>query len=709
MSENTNSRIQRPVGNSFFFTEPDKIIQSSDQAFGPFGDTDEEKSHQFRLTSMFDTTDGYAKAYAICSCRILIQPQIGTTDKVNLILKPTSQPLSGLKIKYFVLRGLAYGDFFTIIDDIAVVKSYTESEANFLESLNSIYTNLSSNGTTTPAFLAEYIGFDTQLDDQSKLINDYFTKPPQQIDSEDNFFDLPFVKEGTFLGRFMGNNCGIDVVLDLFPDVNEFDPYKYKFNLEYARAASSVLYVDNELDDSIKKFIRESCMSFWDISVYYSSHANNGVVKLTSDSDIPSEYTGTEIVNVISPFSTKHRIYFYIHTIRGRSYSFFNNTTVPKSLPNKFYIGSSLESIMESEFGSNKWPVVILDDSDEELIQIFFQLTLPDNTEAMLYFHLGEMTNMDLSCFANQHNLKDSNSSSITTIPIGIQTRITNQDNALVSVPQLIWCVFCVEGYQYFDLSETNVAHFRQSISFDHNFRIDSSLPTLSENGPSYLIDMDWQAHIFNHRGSSKTMFASLYNVGRITEKNQSGVSSNNGITFFAQTINQFQPDPNSSPKSTLIGNSVSQTSSSLENTFLQWNYIWEFVNIVDSLDEVLVLRVNPRILADRKLLFFGLLQHEIASLFDGFSDLVNPYISLVPIGEFVSYNENDEIKFRNYKKYKLVVLGENLSQELELFNPSSTIIVYSIDNTVFHTSEFTNFDVFASHALFANQPIKPR
>src|SRR5690349_2215162 len=91
---------------SYFFTDPAAITQTEDQAFGPVSE------NKFRLTSNFTITGSGSPAYAVCKSVVFIQPQKGNDTKVNLILRPYSQPVSGINIKYFVYRGLNKTDFF---------------------------------------------------------------------------------------------------------------------------------------------------------------------------------------------------------------------------------------------------------------------------------------------------------------------------------------------------------------------------------------------------------------------------------------------------------------------------------------------------------------------------------------------------------------------------------------------------------------------
>ena len=106
--------------------------QLEEQSFGPASST------EFRLTSQFTLTSA-KKAFAICKGVVLLQQQTGAgnEDKVNLVLRPYSQPFPGLNVKYFVYRGLQKSDFFNTASVPKIIKS-NATTADY------IYSNISN-------------------------------------------------------------------------------------------------------------------------------------------------------------------------------------------------------------------------------------------------------------------------------------------------------------------------------------------------------------------------------------------------------------------------------------------------------------------------------------------------------------------------------------------------------------------------------------
>ncbi|WP_431241143.1 hypothetical protein ACQ9BO_13535 [Flavobacterium sp. P21] len=114
---------------SHFFIESGGFpAQLPGQGFGPQSET------VFNLTSRF-SLGAPKKAYSICKGIVLVQPQTGNDDKVNLILRPYNQPFPGLNIKYFVYRGLQKSDFFTTDSEPLIIPK-NNSTSDFINKIN---------------------------------------------------------------------------------------------------------------------------------------------------------------------------------------------------------------------------------------------------------------------------------------------------------------------------------------------------------------------------------------------------------------------------------------------------------------------------------------------------------------------------------------------------------------------------------------------
>ncbi|WP_278022522.1 hypothetical protein [Flavobacterium ginsengisoli] len=326
---------------SHFFIESGGFpAQLSGQDFGPQSET------VFNLTSRF-SLDAPKKAFSICKGVVLIQPQTGNPDKVNLILRPYNQPFPGLNIKYFVYRGLQKSDFFTN-DTEPLIKKNEGSYSDFIDKINIDFNafhkdRVKKEGETTtpipvPPFTAKFIGYDATLTDTTILLSDFFFKESKFVAAGDTFdekddFELPLIDIGKSLGNFAEGECGIDVVLNYGDYKHDFDNTEFAFNLEYARKPFAEITV-NGSTDFIKKLQREQSTQFIDIAAFYGSHVENGVVTATV-SGVQTEKKGTAIFSdLLNKFWTKNNWYVYIQSDRTRSYDFYKNYKIGEGSEN---------------------------------------------------------------------------------------------------------------------------------------------------------------------------------------------------------------------------------------------------------------------------------------------------------------------------------------------------------------------------------------
>jgi hypothetical protein len=219
LETNNYTDSARPVGNSFFFTEPDKILQRPDQAFGPFGETEEEKSQNFRLTSMFDVIQegGTAKAFAICSGQILVQPH-PDPNRINAIIKPLDQPFNGLNVKYFIYRGLLKSDFIEWDENFSdwMIKSSSNSSITpLITRLNIEFSNLQN--PLDIGFLASYIGYSEHEDIGQITLDDLFMRRANLANLTDqSSYQAPLIIQGEYFGNYCFSECGIEIVIDYY-------------------------------------------------------------------------------------------------------------------------------------------------------------------------------------------------------------------------------------------------------------------------------------------------------------------------------------------------------------------------------------------------------------------------------------------------------------------------------------------------------------
>lgn len=344
------SIIYTPI--THFFADPTQLADSvsanyATDAFGPI-DTNSYRTTS-KVRSITETT--VAKVYAICTGRILIQPQTGDDTKINIILKPDESICAPLKIKYFIYRGVRKSDWIDV-DNLKPKNLSDNDQSPILQRLWDEY--IKSKGAVVPVnFPAASIGYDkTPL-----------TANPDTIDHVLNFIppgNLPTCKEGELIGNFSGF-LGLDIVLDdgdyRLINQNEI----FKLDLEFVRKSehifditniSAVVPVDPENDShNIKKY-REYIHRFVDAAAFWGSHIECGTIKLFNNK--VGLKTNSEIFNtILIKYQTKNKIYIYIRGKRGRSYNYFFDAEVAERKV-KGFNGDESES-----YSIHGWPILV--------------------------------------------------------------------------------------------------------------------------------------------------------------------------------------------------------------------------------------------------------------------------------------------------------------------------------------------------------------
>ena len=279
---------------SHFFLEDGVFTQVASQRFGAIS------ADKFNTTSSI-TLNSSKKVYSICQGTVLIVPQTGSTDKVNLVLKPFKQPIASIPIKYFIYRGLKKNDFVTADNKIAgSASSGTEFAQHIWTEFNQFYDT--DNGGTAPDFLSRYIGYDDlgTIHANSTLIDSIYYKVTQYNDldqteeSPETAYELPTIPRGLVLSEInSGDEIGIDIVLNFGDYISLSDLDLFQFDLAYAKAPKPELDVTGITDDFYKKRQKELATRFIDITAFYGLHANGaGKVYLASDTTPKTRHLG---------------------------------------------------------------------------------------------------------------------------------------------------------------------------------------------------------------------------------------------------------------------------------------------------------------------------------------------------------------------------------------------------------------------------------
>ena len=358
---------------SHFFTELDKVEpQEISQAFGPegtipaSGDISQASysDKKFQLTNIFFSKQNLIpKAFAVVSGILFIVPQKGNPDLVNIFLKPTDPVALGLKIKYYVYRGVRKGNYFDA-GGSGIDKLLQKNDPNILPFLNKIwdefleFNQIPLANANTVAFEAKKMGFSTT---DLATYKSFFSKGK---------YTLPNVTIGNHIGNF-GAEFGFEIVVDEGDYSQERSDTGFEFKDDFFRAKKCILNVDSPTNlnlDSVygnlpntvsEKIFRESVYLFLDPAAYYGSHVtinndkNEGEIVVSIHPKLSWKKPRDIYDNIITKFFNKSKTYLYIKGKRGRSYNFFPSDPI---ISNPIEITGN----PDNNFKDNQWPLRIL-------------------------------------------------------------------------------------------------------------------------------------------------------------------------------------------------------------------------------------------------------------------------------------------------------------------------------------------------------------
>jgi hypothetical protein len=704
-NENNTERI---VPNSFFFGETTKISQTNEQAFGVVSE------NVFRLTSMFTCTND-SKAFAICTGIVFIQPQAGT-DKVNLVVKPYNQPIAGLNIKYFIYRGLKKEDFFTSDNKVLAASSST---SDFINSINENFKTFHEKENPLPDFLASYIGYNpTKQTDTNTLIDDFFYHITETtldtngnpVENQDDAFELPLIQQGKSLGHFVNGECGIDIVLDYGTYKSAANSGEFIFNLAYARANEAKIDVTSISNAVEKKRIKEQISQFIDVAAYLGlHHAPNGSITINNAGTIEKKTGDAIYTSIIQSFATKNNIYIYIQSDRTRSYNFYGNYNLAENTTNSLQLGTDEQNVSEITYGTLGWPLLINNNVQthaNEQNQLVFKFKTDGNVDTMLYGQVGHIENATKNNFCTAESLVENDANGLPlplTKPVILSFPATGASGTKNNVANFTMLIYQGVKYSFLVGQEPDENGVLQNVYAKPNFFDD-------------VFDLVNSESILKGEENSVIKIASQKNklINNIIKGQQEGITTVQNILVkdIIATGNEEVPVLNRvfyitetidilSDATSKSGNITSDTKSStsyiskgqvVQTYKLPSPYYYTIKTFTDSMVEIKGLLLKTLDQSVPSKIILGLTENENNLLGKSIADnsIINPRIFLIDLFS----NGNDLISTEGilYQKYKVALVGEQEDGILKLFQPTSQILVYSLDRRYHYTKEFSQY-----------------
>lgn len=696
---------------SHFFAGTPAFSQSESQAFGPVD------ANRFNLTAGFNISSEGIKAFAICSGIVLIQPQNESEDKVNLILRPYKQPAPGLNIKYFIYRGLKMSDFF----NVGKVVPSSAASSDFINKINasfaSFHTSISPD-EALPDFLAKYIGFDPANQPDDLLLDYFFFKESEYVQSsgefvekEDTAFELPIIGAGKSLGTFAPGECGIDVVLSYgdykLPQPND----EFVFNLNYARKNFARLDLAAEPDLFKKKLIKEQCTQFLDIAAWYGFHYKEGGYVTLDNAGTKEKKTGEQIyTDLLQSFYSRNRLYVYIQSDRTRSYNFYGNYVLEEGSSFSLKVGVTESGLVAKDFGTMGWPLLI-----DETVQSH------SDSKNSLYLQLVTDNNKNTTLYGQVADIEGSQNGFCNSDRLLISTDDREEADRLTNVIKFRNPKFDSQGLKKF-IVNFNILHYRGHVytykvadipdtdekivkvksglhSLEEIFENVNATPLITATTNSEYSSLNSQRiKITNLDSSDRTVGLAAIQTVKVNDIIPTRLDSADGlkrITYITESIEIFTDA--TSIRGQITNNTVSSsviTSNAVDSTIFELThpFYYTFDIFTDNFALIKGLKLKS---ADNTIvnkIMLGITRGEndqIANIITA-NNLTNSRICLVN-----HYKDEGQLQSTDgkwFKKYQIGIIGELEDSELCMYLSNPIVWIYSLDDSCFFSKEYSDY-----------------
>ncbi|WP_428232490.1 hypothetical protein [Flavobacterium sp.] len=688
---------------SHFFTESGGFTQSPAQSFGPVNTT------EFNLTSKFSVATPQ-KAYSICKGVVLVQPQTGNSDKVNLILRPYKQPFPGLNVKYFIYRGLQRSDFFTNATVDPLIKT-DGVVSDFITKINIDFDAFhggrkAADGVTDlapPSFAAKFIGCDESITDLTIPLSAFFFKESEFVSANGTFkendaFELPIIDIGKSLGSFAEGECGIDVVLNYGDYKHNFDNSEFLFNLEYARKAEAKIILSGT--DINKKLLREQSTQFIDIAAFYGLFVPKDSVGVMTAGTL-TEKKGFEIYNtIISKFATKNNWYVYIQSDRTRSYDFYGNYKINETGANNLKTGllenptTKVVPMTETQYGTFDWPVLINKQEQASSVitnNLYLQLTTDNNKNTALYGQIGKIANAQKDNFINADALRippdaDGNYQLLTSNVQLTTPAIAGQNIATLSILLYQGMTNTYDGEKITDANGQEITLTGEANFFDDVFSLIDAQPLLKLSGDSSFSKMTCEKlNLINEFYDNKQQGISIAQTLTVNDVIETGIEETPAVarvtylTEAGDVMNNAVSATGSTTPDTKTSASASGTVSKNKTYELPDPYYYNLKLFTDKTQTITGLELKTLDGTTPGKIILGLTKSENDIIKAKISNgLKNPRLFLIDL--FKDGNELLSPENIKYQKYKLAIVAEDEEGKKKLLEPDTSVLVYSID-----------------------------
>jgi len=365
----------------YFFTEPSKLnVQTQNQAFGAI---DEDN---YRLNNLFTATSN-AKAYAIASGNVLVQPITGSTTLVNVVVKPTDQPDLNLpKIDYIIYKGVEKSSL------ISTTKVASPTNNDLTRKIWESHANLLAEMPDAPPepLATEALGFGYSATETGA----YKALDTDGLDAafyhnENTLFP---VEAGDHIGDFNSASFGCLLVLE---KIGQEATFKIARELDSKIIYTALGSGATQAEVFRRKHDKESVLAFMDSSAFFS--AFDGVdIKVTSDGTTFEEKSPEDFyTDVTEKHFNKNTVYLDIRNENLDSFNYYENYSDVLKLDL-----SGTDTYEEVNYYRDKWSLLAVKDSEFDTANanktLGVSLYKGDNEFPQFFLKKGKLLNIDL-------------------------------------------------------------------------------------------------------------------------------------------------------------------------------------------------------------------------------------------------------------------------------------------------------------------------
>lgn len=448
----------------YLFTDSNVLLDQNSKGFGEITDFG-TNAQKFQITSIHNCQNG-SKAYAISDGFLIVQQHQGNPDLVNILLKPTEQPLDSIPIEYFIYRGIKKSSIF----NNSLVKTSGNDLCNLVHNiitkLNQKYPLI----THTPEEYVLAYGAVADLNFTATVL------PPGQVPGNifvDSILNTkgmdykPFkIKGGASIGE-LNTEFGMEVVLAKarvkLSDVRKADNYIISDKMDGLTGEDLM----NNRDE------KEKILGYSDICQFYSEAYSKDSIwaKTSADTAFSRIRQSNAISGIISKFDNKSRVTIDLRNEFNNSINYQDNIAGT--------IGIKKDGGSTNYIPYPDWPLLFVDGAS--VSNVYMRVPKSDFVNVRAYYRENSKNsysfkaiNFDSSQYSTELRIKTHKTPSGTVIPSYnylMLLKETDQDTYptewVIKPQHFVDTVFDIEDLVYTDSSENlhfyGLTHFQKA------------------------------------------------------------------------------------------------------------------------------------------------------------------------------------------------------------------------------------------------------